>query len=117
MVIVISTNTRVERRHGQVTLRNCCQVPAPSISAASYSSCGMVCRPDSQISMWKTTACQIDSTMIAVSAVLGSFSHAVPCQAPQVMESIKELISPSGWYMNFHRIDTTTIEVTTGMKN
>jgi hypothetical protein len=26
------------------------------------------------------------------------------------------LIRPSGWYMNFHRIDTTTIEVTTGTK-
>jgi len=36
--------------------------------------------------------------------------------APNVMVSMNELTMPSGWYMKRHRIDTTTIEVTTGMK-
>ena len=116
MVMVTRTNTMVERRPGQVTFVNCCHGVAPSIRAASYSSSGMVCRPDSQMSMWKPTACQIDSTMIAPSAVLGSFSQAVPCHAPNVTVLMNELIRPSSWYMNFQRIDTTTIEVTTGTK-
>ena len=76
----------------------------------------MVCSPDSQMIMWKPTACQIDSTMIAGSAVLGLFSQSAPCSAPNVTVSMNELISPVGWYMNFQRIDTTTIDVTTGMK-
>ena len=73
----------------------------------------MVCRPDSQMTMWKPTACQIDMNMIASSAVLGC--PASPARGCRTCAS-KPLISPSGWYMNSHSIETTTIEVTTGRK-
>ena len=95
---------------------NCCQGLAPSIRAASYSSSGIVWSPDSQMIMWKPTACQIERTMMAPSAVLGLLSQSVPSQAPKLIVLIIELINPFSWYMNFHRIDTTTIDVTTGMK-
>ena len=101
---------------GHVTLANCCQGLAPSIRAASYSSSGIVWSPDSQMIMWKPTACQIERKMMAPRAVLGLFSQSVPDHAPKVIVSIIELINPFSWYMNFHRIDTTTIDVTTGMK-
>ena len=50
--------------------------------AASYSSPGMVCRPESQMIMWKPTACQIDMTMIAGSAVCG------------IVEPVRALMTP-----------------------
>ena len=72
--------------------------------------------PESQMIMWKPTACQIERKMMAPRAVLGLFSRPVPAHAPKVIVLIMELINPFSWYMNFHRIDTTTIDVTTGMK-
>ena len=44
--------------------RNCCQLLAPSIADASYMSCGMVCSPESQMTMWKPTPCQTDMNRI-----------------------------------------------------
>ena len=67
--------------------------------------------------IWKPTACQMDMMMMAGRAVLGLLSQAMFSQAPKVSMSMNELTMPSGWYMKRHRIDTTTIEVTTGMKN
>jgi hypothetical protein len=55
-VIVTRMKVLVALSPGQVTSRNCCHLPAPSSSEASYSSPGMVCRPDSQITMWNPTA-------------------------------------------------------------
>lgn len=45
--------------------------------------------------MWNPTACQIDMTMIAPSAVDGSLSQSVPLHSPKVTASIIELTSPS----------------------
>ena len=42
---MISTKKVVGRNHGTVMYRNLCQPLAPSTSAASYSSAGIVCRP------------------------------------------------------------------------
>ena len=86
------------------------------MSAASYSSGAMVCRPDSQITMWKPTACQIDMKMMAGIAVAGLLSQSAPWMTLKLTDWSTLLIRPSGWYMNCHRIDTTTIEVTTGTK-
>ena len=55
-MIVTRMKVLVALSPGQVTSRNCCHLPAPSSSEASYSSPGMVCRPDSQITMWNPTA-------------------------------------------------------------
>ena len=66
---------------------------------------GIVCRPESQITMWKPHACQIDITMRANSAVLGSLSQSGP-RMPNLASSA--LIRPFGWYMNIHSMDTTT---------
>ena len=38
----------------------------------------MVCSPESQMTMWKPTACQIDMNMIASSAVFGLPSQSGP---------------------------------------
>ena len=38
---------------GSVTCRNACQALAPSVAAASVSSCGMLCRPARKRIMWK----------------------------------------------------------------
>ena len=70
----------------------------------------MVCRPASQMIMWKPTPCHTDITITAGRAVEGSLSQSTS-------KPNRELIRPSRWYMNFHSIATTTIEVTTGMKN
>src|SRR6478735_6734417 len=116
MVMVTRMKVRVCRRDGQVTYRKFCQFEAPSSDDASYRSPGMVCSPDSQMTMWKPTACQIDISMIAPSAVVGLPSQSVPWMAPPDTARSTELISPSGWYMNCHSMETTTIEVTTGRK-
>src|SRR6478736_1070381 len=73
----------------------------------------MVCSPESQMTMWKPIACQADMRMIASSAVFGSPSQSGPWM-PNFASTW--LMSPFGWYMNSHSIDTTTIEVTTGRK-
>jgi hypothetical protein len=52
--------------------------------------------------------------MMAGMAAFGLFSQSVPWTTLKVRVWSMLLISPSGWYMNFHRIDATTIEVTTG---
>ena len=64
------------------------------MAAASYSSPGMVCSPDSQMTMWKPTACQIDNMMIANRAVFG-----LPSQSGPWMPTLasRALISPLGW--------------------
>jgi hypothetical protein len=38
----------------------------------------MVCNPDSQITVWNPTACQIDMNMMAGIAAVGLFSQSVP---------------------------------------
>jgi hypothetical protein len=76
----------------------------------------MVCSPDSQITMWKPTACQMDMNMMAGIAAVGLFSQSVPWITLKVSVCSMLLTSPSGWYMKRQRIDTTTIEVTTGTK-
>ena len=76
----------------------------------------MVCRPDSQITMWNPTACQIDMKMIAGIAVEGLLSQSVPWMALKVTGCSRLFTKPSGAYMKRHRIETTTIEVTTGTK-
>ena len=73
----------------------------------------MVCRPDSQMIMCMPQACQIDSTMMANRAVLGLPSQSGPWMPKRARTA---LIRPSGWYMNSHSMETTTIEVTTGRK-
>src|SRR6478735_5137118 len=113
MVMVMRMNVRVCRSAGQVMYRNRCQFPAPSMAPASYMSWGMVCRPDSQITMWKPTPCQTDMTRIETSAVLGLPSQSGPSM-PNTARKL--LINPLGWYSNFHNRETTTIEVTTGRK-
>ena len=52
--------------------------------------------------------------MIASSAVFGLPSQSGPLDAER--GAGRALISPLGWYMNSHSIETTTIEVTTGRK-
>jgi hypothetical protein len=76
----------------------------------------MVWRPDSQITMWNPTACQIDMNMMAGIAAVGLFSQSVPWTTLKLSVWSMLLTSPSGWYMKRHRMDTTTIEVTTGTK-
>ena len=97
IVIVIRIIFLVDRRHGQVTFLNCSQGEQPSSSAASYSSPGIVCSPDSQISICCPTACQIDITMIAPIAVRGSFSQSTACQCPKVSLESTWLSMPSFW--------------------
>ena len=76
----------------------------------------MVCSPASQITMWNPTACQIDMNMIAGMAVEVLFSQSVPWTVLNVTVCSMLLTSPSRRYMKRHRIETTTIEVTTGTK-
>src|SRR6478609_6069411 len=106
----------VSRSPGQVTYRKRFHLLAPSSSAASYRSAGMVCRPESQMTMWKPTACQIDRKMMAGIAELVLLSQSVPWMVLKDTACRTWLTRPSGWYMNRQRIDTTTIDVTTGMK-
>src|SRR6478672_4330301 len=113
MVMVTRMKVLVCRRAGQVMNRNCCQLLAPSMEDASYMSCEMVCRPESQMTMWKPTPCQTDMNRIEASAVVGLPSQSGPLKP---ICASNWLIRPSWRYMNSHSIEMTTIEVTTGRK-
>src|SRR3712207_41371 len=66
--------------------------------------------------MWKPTACQTDMNMIAGMAVEVSLSQSAPSTTLKVSACRTELTRPSGWYMKRQRMETTTMEVTTGTK-
>src|SRR3712207_8241389 len=66
--------------------------------------------------MWKPTACQTDMNMIAGMAVEVSLSQSAPSTMLKVSACRTALTRPSGWYMKRHRMETTTMEVTTGTK-
>ncbi len=51
-------------------------VPAPSISAASCSSIGTVCRPARSMTIIQGNDCQVFATITAIMAVVGFASHA-----------------------------------------
>ncbi len=65
------------------------------------------------MTMCMPQACQIESTMIANRAVFGLPSQSGPWTP---IRASRALMRPSGWYMNSHGMETTTMEVTTGRK-
>ena len=73
--------------NGSVTRQNIWGPAAPSTSAASSSSTGIVCRPASTTSVMNGVHCQTSVAMTAHSAIRGSASHAAPRTAPRVRMS------------------------------
>lgn len=66
------------RSPGRVMWRNRCQAVAPSISAASYCSLGMDCRPPSRATIMNGTPSHTLTAMTENFAQVGSLSHGIP---------------------------------------
>src|SRR6476620_5857156 len=75
MVRKMSATKIAGRSIGSVISTNCCQVLAPSTSAASYSDFGIACSPASSISAMNDDAFQMIAMQIAQNASVGSDSH------------------------------------------
>jgi len=75
MIPTITTNSVTGLSSGRVICRVVCQAEAPSILAASSSSGGMPCRPASSKMTPKPMNCQVSTTNIVYSTMVGLASH------------------------------------------